>query len=49
MTKAIRRRRKGEGILEKSPYKDILKKIGRERDMEGQVKYRDVIDQAENN
>ena len=25
-SKAIRRRRKGEGILEKSPYKDILKK-----------------------
>ena len=47
--KAIRRRRKGEGTLEKSPYKDILKKIGGERSRERQVKYRDVIVKAVNN
>ena len=47
MAEAIRRRRKGEGILEKISIQKTFSRKGREQYMEGQLKYRGVISKAE--
>ena len=49
MAEAIRRRRKGKGILEKISIQKTFSRKGREQVMEGAIKYREVILETENN